>query len=177
MFLFDLLFGKKTTPASPAAPVAAAPAAPAASAPGTTIHYDPRLIETLKEDHSLLIDIYKAIDAARSEGNLMTVQTRLDQFRMMLQDHLLKENVRLYVYLEHVLAGDATSHQLMHEFRHEMDDIGRVVVGFLTKYRQIGIHPELAAAFGTDFAAIGQALTARIRREEDTLYPMYAPPA
>jgi hypothetical protein len=175
MFLFDLLFGKKAVPASTAAPAAAAPAAHAASAPGTTIHYDPRLIEALKEDHSLLLDIYKAIDAARREGNLMTVQTRLDQFRMMLQDHLLKENVRLYVYLEHVLASDPTSHQLMHEFRHEMDGIGRVVVGFLGKYRQIGIHPELAAAFDTDFAAIGQALTARIRREEDTLYPMYAP--
>lgn len=178
MFLFDMLFGRKKdqTPAAPAAATAGSKAQQA-SAPGTTIHYDPRLVEALKDDHSLLLDIYKAIDAARSEGNLMTVQTRLEQFRMMLQDHLLKENVRLYVYLEHILAGDATSHQLMHEFRHEMDGIGRIVVGFLTKYRQIGIHPELAADFNKDFAAIGEALVARIRREEDTLYPMYAPPA
>lgn len=174
MFLFDLLFGKKTGGQNAAAP-AAAPAPSQASAPGTTIHYDARLIEALKEDHHLLLDIYRAIDAARREGNLLTVQTRLDHFRMMLQDHLLKENVRLYVYLEHVLAGDATSHKLMHDFRHEMDDIGKAVVGFLSKYRQIGIHPELAGDFDKDFVMIGQALTARIRREEDTLYPMYAP--
>lgn len=174
MFLFDLLFGKKTAPATAPADVAAAPA-PQASAPGTAIHHDPRLITALKEDHRLLLDIYKAIDAARAEGNLLTVQTRLGQFRMVLQDHLLKENIRLYVYLEHVLKSDAVSHQLMHDFRHEMDDIGKVVVGFLTRYREIGIHPELAGDFSRDFAAIGEALVGRIRREEETLYPMYAP--
>ncbi|MBU0752527.1 MAG: hemerythrin domain-containing protein [Gammaproteobacteria bacterium] len=178
MFLFDLLFGNKKHAPVPVAPspTAAAPAS-VANAPGTTIHHDSRLVETLKEDHRLLIDIYNAIDAARRSDSLLTVQTRLEQFRMVLQDHLLKENVRLYVYLEHVLNGDPVSHQLMHDFRHEMDGIGRVVVGFLGKYRQIGIHPELAAEFATDFAAIGEALVGRIRREEDTLYPMYAPPA
>ena len=177
MFLFDLLFGKKSPPpsASASSGTGAAAAVPQASAPGTSIHHDPRLIESFKEDHRLLLDIYKAIDAARAEGNLLTVQTRLEQFRMVLQDHLLKENVRLYVYLEHVLQGDPVSRQLMHEFRHEMDGIGRVVVGFLGKYREIGIHPELADEFAKDFAAIGAALVARIRREEDTLYPMYAP--
>jgi hypothetical protein len=179
MFLFEKLFGKKTevAPAVTAAAARAAAPMPQASAPGTAIHHDPRLIHTLKDDHRLLLDIYKAIDTARAEGNLLTVQTRLGQFRMVLQDHLLKENIRLYVYLEHVLKGDAVSHELMHEFRHEMDGIGRVVVGFLTKYREIGIHPELAAEFGKDFAAIGEALVGRIRREEDTLYPMYAPVA
>ncbi|RLJ67853.1 hemerythrin domain-containing protein [Sulfurisoma sediminicola] len=178
MFLFDKLFGKKEaapTTGLPATTPGAASARPQASAPGTGIRHDPRLIEALKEDHRLLLDIYTAIDAARRTEDLLSVQTRLGQFRMVLQDHLLKENVRLYVYLEHVLRGDSVSHELMHEFRHEMDGIGRVVVGFLSKYREIGIHPELAAEFATDFAAIGQALVARIRREEDTLYPMYAP--
>ena len=179
MFLFDLLFGnRKNAPAPAVMPartaVAATPASPA-SAPGTTIHHDSRLVEAFKEDHRLLIDIYNAIDADRRSGRLHTVQTRLEQFRMVLQDHLLKENVRLYVYLEHVLKNDPVSHQLMHDFRHEMDGIGRAVVGFLGKYRQIGIHPELAAEFATDFAAIGEALVGRIHREEDTLYPMYAP--
>ena len=56
-----------------------------------------------------------------------------------------------------------------------MDGIGGVVVGFLGKYRQIGIHPELVTEFASDFAAIGEALSGRIRREEDTLYPLYAP--
>ena len=177
MFLFDMLFGKKPAPATglPAAAPSTTAAKPQVSAPGTGIRHDPRLIDALKEDHRLLLDIYTAIDAARRAEDLLSVQTRLGQFRMVLQDHLLKENVRLYVYLEHVLRGDSVSHELMHGFRHEMDDIGRVVVGFLGKYREIGIHPELAGEFAKDFAAIGDALVARIRREEETLYPMYAP--
>lgn len=170
MFLFDLLFGKDKGKEREGGA-----ARPAVNAPGTGIRHDPQLIEGLKEDHRLLLEIFGAIDAARKSGELMTVQSRLDQFRMALQDHLLKENVRLYVYLEHQLANDPTSHEMMHGFRREMDAIGKVVVGFLAKYREIGIHPELADAFAADLAAIGQALGGRIRREEDTLYPMYAP--
>jgi iron-sulfur cluster repair protein YtfE (RIC family) len=128
------------------------------------------------EDHSLLLEIYTAIEDARKTGELMTVQTRLVQFRMVLMDHLLKENVRLYIYLEHMLANDPVAHGLIHEFRHEMDAIGKVVVGFLGKYKEIGIHPELEADFTRDLAAIGEALVARIRREEETLYPMYQAP-
>lgn len=177
MFLFDLLFGtKKEDPQSASAKPASTVAAASTNAPGTRIHHDPALIESLKEDHRLLLDAFQAIDRARQAGDLMTVQTRLDQFRMMIQDHLLKENVRLYIYLEHLLAGDTASHQLMHEFRHEMDGIGRAVVGFLGQYREIGLHPELAAQFAADLGAIGQALVARIEREEKTLYPMYEPP-
>jgi hypothetical protein len=65
----------------------------------------------------------------------------------------------------------------MHGFRHEMDDIGRAVVGFLEKYKEIGQHPELARPFSTDLAAIGEALVARIKREEEILYPMYSAPS
>jgi hypothetical protein len=176
MFLLDVLFGKKKdVPAPAAAPAPVAAPVAASTAPGTTIHHDPRLIEGFKVDHRLLLEIFGDIDAARRGGDLPTVQARLDQFRMVLQDHLLKENVRLYVYLEHVLKSDPVSHELMHDFRHEMDAIGRAVVGFLGKYRQIGAHPELAAEFATDLGGIGAALVARIRREEDILYPMYAP--
>ena len=177
MFFFDMLFGKKPAPPPgqlPAGPAAAA-TRPQVRAPGTGIRHDPRLIDALKEDHRMLLDIYTAIESARRAEDLLSVQTRLGQFRMVLQDHLLKENVRLYVYLEHVLRGDSVSHELMHGFRHEMDDIGRVLVGFLGKYREISIHPELAGEFAKDFATIGDALIARIRREEETLYPMYAP--
>lgn len=177
MFLFDLLFGKpkKASPSPGSAP--RLDQAPSSKAPGTQIHHDHRLIEALQEDHRLLLEIFAAINSARLQGDLMTVQTRLNQFRVVLRDHLLKENVRLYVYLEHLLAGDSVSHQLMHEFRHEMDDIGRAVIGFLNQYKEIGLHPEMEGRFAADLAAIGEALVARIRREEDTLYPMYAPPA
>ncbi len=173
MFLLDFLFGKSESNDAQVQVNVDAQAKQGACAPGTGIHHDPDLVEAFKEDHRLLLEIFGAIDAARRAGDLLTAQTRLEQFRMVLQDHLLKENVRLYVYLEHQLANDPSSHELMRGFRHEMDAIGKVVVGFLGKYKQIGIHPELATEFSADLAAIGQALAGRIKREEETLYPMY----
>ena len=182
MFLFDRLFGAKKTPASVAATPAETPVTPAAgdrtaSAPGTHIHHDPALIATFKSDHRLLLEIFGAIGEAAKAGDLAEVQKRLGHFRTILMDHLLKENVRLYIYLEHMLKGDPTSHALIHEFRHEMDGIGQVVVAFLGKYKAIATQPELAAEFAKDLDAIGSALVGRIEREEATLYPMYAPPA
>jgi regulator of sigma D len=175
MFLFDLIFGnRKKIESQPTA--AAADASRPASAPGTQIRHDPELIARLKDDHVLLLDIYAAIAAAAQAGDFAQVQQRLDHFRTVLMDHLLKENVRLYVYLEHLLARDPASHQLIREFRHDMDAIGRAVVAFLTKYKAVASQPELAAGFADELAAIGKVLVARIRREEDTLYALYAPP-
>lgn len=180
MFLFDLLFGNRKNAEAPTkAPAVVTPAAPvgtAASAPGTRIYHDPELITSLKEDHRRLFNNFHAIGAASKAGDLVTVQNLLGQFQTMIQDHLLKENVRLYVYLEHVLANDLTSRQMMHGFRHEMDGIGRAVVGFLEKYKLISAHPELADSFSTDLGGIGEALVARVKREEDLLYPMYSAP-
>jgi len=182
MFLFDLLFGSKKAAATPAREPAIAstpPPAPGArsvNAPGTYIHHDANLIVSLKDDHQKLLKTFQAIGAASFAGELGKVQSLLGQFQTLIQDHLLKENVRLYVYLEHLLANDLVSHQMMHGFRHEMDGIGRVVVGFLEKYKSIGEHPELADSFATDLRGIGEALVARIKREEDILYPMYSAP-
>ena len=182
MFLFDLLFGKKKVeddqapaPAAPATPVAH-PAAAGDSAPGTRIHHDPALIGSLMDDHRKLLAAFQAIAASTTLKDFARVQKLLGEFQTLLTDHLLKENVRLYVYLEHLLQGDPVSHQMMHGFRHEMDVIGRTVVGFLGKYKTIAADPALAATFPADLAAIGQALGARIMREEDGLYPMYMPP-
>ncbi len=182
MFLFDLLFGGKKTVAAPAREPAVsnnpapAPKGKAVNAPGTHIHHDADLIGSLMEDHQKLLKTFQAIGAASFAGELTKVQSLLAQFQTMIMDHLLKENVRLYVYLEHLLANDSVSHQMMHGFRHEMDGIGRVVVGFLEKYKTIGQHPELAESFSTDLRGIGEALVARIKREEDILYPMYSAP-
>ena len=178
MFLFDLLFGsKRNVPVRvPVMAAAEVPLDKGVSAPGTRIHYDSELITSLKDDHGALLSNFTAIVAAEKAGDLLTVQNLLGQFQTMIQDHLLKENVRLYVYLEHLLENDLVSHKMMHDFRHEMDSIGRAVVGFLTKYRQISVRPELAATFATDLGGIGEALVARIKREEGILYPMYSPP-
>ena len=177
MFL-DFLFGKKEPlhPAHSAPPAAPAPLAikrPAAS--GTHIAYHTELVPNLKADHHKLLQTFGAIHAALQARDLAAVVHRLDDFRTAIQGHLLTENVLLYVYLEHALAQDPVSHTLIHEFRLEMDAIGKAVLAFLSKYRELESQPELVAEFGPDLASVGKVLTERIQREESMLYPLYLP--
>lgn len=174
MFLFDLLFGKKASAPPTDVPVPA-PAAPANTAPGTRIHYHGDLIDKLTGDHRHLLTLFGETQAAAGQGDVAVAAARLEAFRSALQAHLLTENVRLYVYLEHLLAGDPSSRDLIHEFRHEMDSIGKALVAFLGKYRELATRPDLAAAFADELAAVGGILVQRIEREEGTLYPLYTP--
>ena len=182
MVLFDWLFGKKehvqsvasATSKVPVAPQAPHGAAPEKVAPGTAIHFHPELVGKLQQDHQALLRLYTQTQTAARRGDVVQAAAHLEEFRILLQSHLLTENVRLYVYLEHALAKDASSHQLIRSFRHEMDDIGKVVVKFLTDYRDLARHPEFAQQFSEALDGIGKVLAERIRREEETLYPLYS---
>ncbi|ENO80602.1 hemerythrin HHE cation binding domain-containing protein [Thauera sp. 27] len=179
MFFLDWLFGKRQARSAAAAPAGredlSAAAQAGGCAPGTSIRYSPELIDRLVRDHRSLFDRFGAIRSAAREGRLKEAEALLDRFRADLHDHLLVENVRLYVYLEHALANDPVSHALIREFRHDMDEIGRNVVAFLARYAQIASSPALAEAFVAEFDVVGKVLADRIKREEEVLYPLYAP--
>jgi hypothetical protein len=176
--MFDRLFGRKKE--QPQHAPAAAPrvepqqgAAPAHTAPGTRISYHPELVGELRNDHQQLLRVFGEINAAHQAGDLSKTSALLNNFKSALSAHLLKENVRLYIYLERALASDPASHALVHQFRAEMDGIGKAVLDFLARYRDIAVDPSLAGSFGADLAAIGKVLVQRIENEENTLYPLY----
>lgn len=177
MFL-DFLFGKKKNTPSPAVPQAASQARPlhdGHEAPGTHIPYHPELVDQLKADHQGLLATFGAIGDAYNTHDLAATSAQLEAFRGQLMAHLLKENVRFYIYLEHALVSDPTSHALVHQFRHEMDGIGKAVMAFLDKYRNLAVDSSLAGSFGADLASVGSVLAQRIKSEEETLYPLYLP--
>lgn len=183
--MFEWLFGKKEqvqtvskVPSSvdaqaQTAPGRSAASAPGAVAPGTGIHFHPELIGKLSQDHQALLKLFGQTQEAARQGDVALAARQLEAFRVLLQGHLLTENVRLYVYLEHALAADASSHQLMRAFRHEMDDIGKAVVDFLGAYRDLARRPDLTPQFLLALDGIGKVLVERIQREEETLYPLY----
>ncbi len=143
---------------------------------GMNIHYNPDLIEGMKADHVNLLNIYTDIQAASEAKNFKKVAIYLDNFRTGLEDHLLKENTSLYIYLAHLLKGDAMNSELITKFRKEMDGIASVALKFLAKYESIGEDSNLHECFSKEFANIGKVLGARIKREEKTLYTLYLPP-
>ncbi len=89
-------------------------------------------------------------------------------------DHILIENVSLYVYMKRKFIDDDINTELVTDFRKEMDGIGKVVRAFIVKYETIGLDNTFATSFEKDLADIGTALVARIEREEQTLYPLYS---
>lgn len=178
--MFDFLFRKKSTETSsqqpgPAATEKSQAKSSSAAAPGTAIHYHPELIEQLKHDHRALLALFGSIQQDFAAEKLGDVVTHLDAFRVAIQSHLLTENVRLYIYLEHQLEEDPVKHELIHGFRHEMDGIGKAVMGFLARYRKLSVDRNLMATFGRDLEMVGNILVSRIQREEATLYPLYLP--
>lgn len=144
------------------------------AAPGTNIRFDPELIANLKDDHRSLLGLYGEIKEDFEAQNFKSVADKLKTFRRALQEHLLTENVKLYIYLSYSFKSDASHFELIRGFRKEMDGIAKTAMAFLKKYADIGVDPSLAAGFAKDFAAIGKVLGTRIQKEESTLYPLYS---
>ncbi|VAW66682.1 hypothetical protein MNBD_GAMMA11-3425 [hydrothermal vent metagenome] len=143
---------------------------------GTNIHYKPNLIDDLKDDHTSLLTLYGQIQAFNNSRNYKKVSEYLSIFRDEFEDHLLKENINLYIYLTHQLKGDAMNTGLITNFRKEMNGIATLALNFLAKYESIETDLGLQNGFSDELAAIGSALGTRIKREESMLYTLYAPP-
>ena len=142
----------------------------------TNISYKPQLIENLKADHLNLLDIYNDIKLASENNDFKTVEDYLIIFRNELEDHLLKENINLYIYLSHLLKNDPSNSGVIAGFRKEMDAIASIVLKFLVKYESIVTDEGLQEGFAKEFDVIGEVLGTRIQREESTLYTLYSKP-
>lgn len=176
--MFEFLW-KKKAPATQDIPKqqdqVSAPAG--AVAAGTQLHYDPGLVPSLVSDHHALIGIFGEITTAMEQKNVVFTKEKLGEFGDALRGHLLKENVRFYVYLQHSLEGDAENAAIMQEFRREMQHIGKAVSDFLHKYTAEGEWDgQMWQSFQQEVGGIGKVLTKRIQTEENVLYPLYLPP-
>ncbi|MDD5329177.1 MAG: hemerythrin domain-containing protein [Sulfuricella sp.] len=172
--MFEFLWKRKTP--SPPSPKQADPA-PQRVAPGTGVHFDPNLVAGLIADHRALVAIFGDIVTAAGARNQASLQEKLGDFGDALRGHLLTENIKFYVYLQHSLESNTESAAIMHEFRKEMQHIGKAVADFLHKYTATTAWSESVwASFETELAVIGKVLVKRIQTEENVLYALYLPP-
>lgn len=172
---------KNDSQAGAPAPTAAAPApapaaAPAAPSPGGGIAYYPDLIGELVGDHHQLLRHYESVRECFARQDLARIGQELQEFGALLRDHLLKENMRLYIYLQQRVAGDEVNTKLVRSFRLEMDGVARQALDFLERYKNIATMPASALTqFLDEFERIGTVVHGRMQREEQGLYPLYAP--
>jgi len=140
---------------------------------GTSIHYDPQLVPRLVQDHRRLAELFERLKQDCERRDARTLQADLTRFSDVLRDHLLTEDVRFYVYLQHELAYA----QVVRRFQREIRVIGRDLTRFLIEYGQRR-QGDAASWQGLDqnLQKIGPILAARIAIEERDLYPLYQPP-
>jgi regulator of sigma D len=150
--------------------------AEAGYAPGTKLTYDSKLIDRFTGHHQSLLKIFTAIVAAAEQRNYAELTVRIGTFKRVLSEHLLEENLRLYTYLQHCLASDSQSLELVREMHLEMGAIGRKVNAFIRHYSEFGVSDLNVAKFLEELRGIGAALVDRIQREEQSLYSLYMPP-
>ncbi|MEW5249578.1 hemerythrin domain-containing protein [Microbulbifer sp. 2201CG32-9] len=143
---------------------------------GRTISYDPSLITDLKRDHHDLVDAFQRIwSEGYEKRDFRHLSQLLTAFKSSFQAHLIKENVRFYVYLEQALAGDIHTLQIVKDFRTDMNDIANAVVQFCKRYNHEAFSQEMIRDFKLDYDKIGEALVRRVTLEEKELYTLYQP--
>lgn len=140
------------------------------------IQYDPALVDNLKNDHTHLVTLFGQIwELGYQANNPRKLASLVSQFKRDFQAHLLKENVKFYVYLEQNLSNDVTSMELVRDFRNEMNDIAHAVVKFCKRYSQPIKMQVLQKHFPEEYQQVGEVLTHRVSLEENELYTLYQP--
>lgn len=139
------------------------------------VSYDPNLIDDLQSDHSEIVKLYSEMWGVRyDEENYPTLAICIGKFRRKFQAHLLKENIKFYVYLEQVMKDDEHSLNTIKSFRTDMNKIANFVVAFCNKYTRKDFSPALVESFEADYKKVGRVLTQRVTLEENDLYTLYS---
>jgi len=145
-------------------------------ADGAPLAFRPDLVAELTHEHRLLEAGFESLAEAHRSGDVEACIFRLRTFTNLLRAHLLKENLQLYRYLRHALAGDPETAARTEALRKDMQDIGRTLNAFTNAYLGATWNQARRRALGRDLVEIGQILAQRIATEERALYPLYQAP-
>ncbi|MFC4622502.1 hemerythrin domain-containing protein [Comamonas nitrativorans] len=160
-------------PASTAPPDAAAAAPSVLPADAGVLPYYPDLVEELLAEHEAVSMLEQRLRRAFMRQDWPRVAKRLRELGTLLRGHILKENVRLYAFLQQVTENEADIETMKH-FRRGAKALSQSLLAFFERYENIDqLPPEQAAAFLADLDAISQAIHERMQSEEQQLYPLY----
>jgi hypothetical protein len=125
------------------------------------------LVERLKRDHAFIVDALnkvkeRGISSKEGQDTLLSAKTAL-------LAHLKAEDEQLYPPLKKEAEKNDTLKGTLDVFAREMETVSKDALRFFDKYSGGGSGLEFARDFGRLYAALSQ----RIWREENILYPHY----
>ena len=142
----------------------------------TQIAFEPGLIDSFIEEHKILISKFTKLELSVKTKQAKVVKEALSIFSKLLRAHLLKENLKLYVYLRHATSHDPSSSEVIIQYKKEMHEIGKTVHDFVTHYLSLNLNAEELKEMDDQLPHIKALLIQRITDEEETLYPLYMIP-
>ncbi len=137
------------------------------------ITYDPGLVDTLKDEHQGLLQVFGAMQRAGAEGRFTHLAELLEQFKIALLNHIAFENVKFYVYMQNHPGLDAATQDFIATVRKEMNAIARTVGRFVDAHLADTPSHATVARFNEELGEIGVVLVKRIDLEENRLYSLY----
>ena len=151
-------------------PVALVPTAVAAPA---GVAYDANLIKKLKDEHVEILSTYTRILTSATSGGIGAIAEDLIMFRRLFQNHILRENLHFYMYLDYLLTDLPSERDTARILRNDMNSIAKSVAEFIYQWSSVAPTNETLPSFTSQLLSIGAALAARIELEECTLYTLY----
>lgn len=137
------------------------------------IKYYSDLVDEMVDDHRALLAAYGDLVKTAGAKDASGFKFLLLKFKSLLVAHLLKEAVKLYIYLRQKLKGDESAYSLVTSYKSEMDGISRIAMAFVDEYTAKPAHQIDFHQLTLQLREIGLVLGDRIRREESELYPLY----
>jgi len=142
-------------------------------APGTNIVYDPLLLRRLRADHQRMLEIFTQTQVLLTTRDYEGVKRKLGELRIILQDHLMTANVKLYVYVSRHLSSDAAKTTMLNEYRRCMLCNSGQIMDFLRTYSSLKLDDAVAQTFQVELLVMGSALVQCIEHEQTSLFPLY----
>lgn len=139
------------------------------------IAYDNSLISSLEREHVLLVETFgSAFKNGFLRKDFTYLCKQLSEFKSLLQNHTLKENVKLFCYLEQQMKRNADALDLMRRFRKDINYWSNILINFSKKYEQPIDVFFMQDSFEKEYFVVGKALIHRVQLIESKLYSQYA---
>jgi len=138
------------------------------------IFYEEKLINNLKREHETLIEVLlRSFKDGHESGNLDILCDALVEFKRLFQNHLAKENVQLFGYLEQSIKWHPNSLKQVRKFRRELNDQSKEIVQFCKKYESPYDLLFSRESYEKEFKHIRKMLIHRIQLVERKMYAFY----
>jgi len=145
-------------------------------AEGTEIAYNPRLIIELIGEHKHLMSQLLEVETAFSNGNIAETHKKLEAFNTSLGNHMLKKNIKLYIYMQYSMKHNNNSDVNIAEFKRGMTAASRHANSFIKNHENTLSKGRIKPSFGEELEAIIQEIATHTEHEKSGLFPYYLPP-